>query len=92
MTKVLQNFIYPSNQTLGSKEKYLRVEGNVFFGNDKLEMTKFANVHFDTYYNAFSIPLWRENVGLSDAQFTISGSGTVDVELWHLSNRNIKEF
>ena len=92
MTKVLQNFIYPSNQTLGSKEKYLRVEGNVFFGNDKLEMTKFANVHFDTYYNAFSIPLWRENVGLSDAQFTISGSGTVDVELWDLSNRNIKVF
>lgn len=92
MTNVLQNFIYPSNQTLGSKEKYLRVEGNVYFGGNTLEMTKFANVQFDTYYNAFSIPLWRENVGLADTQLTMAGSGTVDVELWHLSNRNIKEF
>lgn len=92
MTSVLQNFIYPSNQTLGSKEKYLRVEGNVYFGGNTLEMTKFANVQFDTYYNAFSIPLWRENVGLTDTQLTIAGSGTVDVELWHLSDRYIKEF
>lgn len=77
---------------LGSKEKYLRVEGNVYFGGNTLEMTKFANVQFDTYYNAFSIPLWRENVGLTDTQLTIAGSGTVDVELWHLSDRYIKEF
>ena len=92
MTNVLQNFIYPSNQTLGSKEKYVRVEGNVFFGHQTLEMTKYANVEFDTYYNALSIPLWRGHVGLGQVQLVVTGSGLVDIELWHWNTRTIKEF
>lgn len=92
MTNVLQNFIYPSNQTLGSKEKYVRVEGNVYFGHDTLEMTKYANVQFDTYYNALSVPLWRGHVGINDVQLVVTGSGQVDIELWHWNSRTIKEF
>ncbi|MDR0899442.1 MAG: glycosyltransferase [Lactobacillaceae bacterium] len=89
---VLQNFIYPSNQTLGSAEKYVRTHGNVYYEHNELEMTKFANAEFDTYYNALSVPLWRDRVGINSIYLEVAGAGEIEIELWHWSNRTIKGF
>jgi GT2 family glycosyltransferase len=89
---VIQNFIYPSNQTLGSSEKYVRTHGNTYYEHNTLEMTKFANAEFDTYYNALSIPLWRDRVGINQIYLEVAGSGEVEIEMWHWSNRTIKGF
>lgn len=88
---ILQNFIYPQNLDVGSKEKYLRVEGGVYFENGILEMTKFSNVEFDTYYNAFSVPLWQQKVGIDRIFFQISGQGKVKIELYHLKKNEAVE-
>lgn len=82
--ETLQNFIYPMNAAFGSAEKYLRTEGSVHYNDTEMFLQKYSNVQFDTYYNAFSIPLWQKRVGLTTASLQIAGSGKVEVELWEV--------
>lgn len=83
--EILQTCIYPEDEVFGSAEKYLRTEGNVYVDDEVLRMQKYAKVQFDTYYNAFSIPLWQKRVKLPCAQLQISGQGKVLVELWEIT-------
>lgn len=90
----LQNFIYPNNPNFGSKEKYVRVEGSAYFQGDILNILKYSSVRFDTYYNAFSVPLWQQRVGIENVALEIAGQGSVEIELWHMPKvrDNLKEY
>ncbi|MDR2977354.1 MAG: glycosyltransferase [Streptococcaceae bacterium] len=81
MMETLQNFIFPESEQFGSREKYFRASFDGGISENKLQMANASSVVFDTYYNAFSIPLWRERVGLSQANLLMSGSGKVTVAL-----------
>lgn len=83
--EILQTCIYPANEDFGSAEKYLRTEGGVYFNDEVLCLQEYSRVQFDTYYNAFSIPLWKERVKLPHACLKISGRGKVIIELWEVS-------
>jgi hypothetical protein len=79
--QTLQNFIFPVNTVFGSQEKYYRSSGVVFYDGNSLKMRKGSVVSFDTYYNAFSVPLWGTSVGITEADLSISGNGKIKIEL-----------
>ncbi|GAB2027631.1 glycosyltransferase [Lactovum odontotermitis] len=85
----LQNFVFPKSLDFGSKEKYYRSEGSVEFDGTALILPKDSAVKFDTFYNAFSIPLWQKRVKISDAELIICGSGKVVIELWEYNDKYI---
>lgn len=82
--EILQNFIYPMNTALGSNKKYLRTEGSVYYDEQGLSLQKYSAARFDTYYNALSMPLWQQRVGLDQVSLVISGSGKIEIELWEI--------
>ncbi|GAB2025290.1 hypothetical protein OfM1_13610 [Lactovum odontotermitis] len=88
--KILQNFIFPESETFGSQEKYLRTSGDVRISDKKMQMGAFSSALFDTYYNAFSISLWREKVGIKQFSLTISGQGQVFIELCQFTEASEK--
>lgn len=82
--ETLQNFIYPMNTEFGSTKKYLRTEGSVHYDENGMFLQKYSNVQFDTYYNAFSLPLWQKKVGIKNIALQIAGSGQIEIELWEV--------
>ncbi|GAB2026787.1 glycosyltransferase family 2 protein [Lactovum odontotermitis] len=88
--EILQNFIFPEDSAFGSLEKYLRASDDVKIQESKMQMTNASSAVFDTYYNAFSIPLWREKVGISQFSLQIAGKGLVCVEVCQFTENGEK--
>lgn len=87
----LQKFIYPQNSNFGSEQKYLHKEGIVSINKDSLKLKKGSSVKFDTYFNAFSLPLWKNKVEINSIELRISGKGAVKVELFQYSKKHQEE-
>lgn len=92
MTSILQTFIPPTSIHYGSKEKYYRQTGNLSFTSDALIMSPYAEISFDTYYNGFSIPLWRDKTGIRNISLSISGQGEVEIQLYQVSLKRFRYF
>ncbi|GAB2025146.1 hypothetical protein OfM1_12170 [Lactovum odontotermitis] len=52
-------------------------------------MSNTSTVSFDSYYNYFSVPLWKKKVGIQSASFLISGSGKVKIEFFEYTENYI---
>ncbi|MDR0297794.1 MAG: glycosyltransferase [Streptococcaceae bacterium] len=83
--ETLQEFIYPKDSEFGSTEKYVRLAGDARFDDRLLRLNAQSAAQFDTYYNAFSMPLWQEKCTLENATLVISGRGRVKIELFHVN-------
>ncbi|MDR0297282.1 MAG: glycosyltransferase [Streptococcaceae bacterium] len=86
--EVIQNFIFPSEKTLASKEMFFRFEEGIKEQNNELLLSQDAQVKFDTYYNALSAAFWKKKVGISSVELLISGAGVINVELCMLDSND----
>lgn len=78
---ILQNIIYPSIDTCTEELMYFRRNGNVEYAwcNDRIQISKYGMVEFDTYFNGFSVEKWHKYTCIKNVSLNIVIQGSVRV-------------
>ncbi|WP_085247736.1 glycosyltransferase [Gilliamella mensalis] len=77
----LQNILIP-NKTFGSNpSKYLHSH-LISYSSDEIIIFAGGIVSFDSYYNALSLPVWKEQCGLDRVEFRARGKGKAIIKLF----------
>lgn len=77
----IQNIIIP-NKTFGSSPSKYLVSNLISYSCDEIIIFSGGIASFDSYYNALSLPVWKEQCGLNSVEFCAKGKGKAIVKLF----------
>lgn len=80
-TICIQNILIP-NKTFGSTPSKYMGSFLTSYSRDEVIIFSGGFISFDTYYNAFSMPVWKEQCGLDYVEFRATGTGKANVKLF----------
>lgn len=77
----IQNILFPNKIFGASPLKYME---SFLTTDSNHEIIIFSGgfVSFNSYYNAFSIPVWKEQCGLNNIEFHVKGKGKANIKLF----------
>ena len=80
----LQNILFPTTEICTEEEMYFRRIGTAKFlwGTAGIKLHKGASIHFDTYFNSFSVEKWFKYTNIYDIKLTLKIKGNVRIELY----------
>lgn len=86
MTKefyTIQRFCWPQISFSTVVDLYFKTEGltRIYLNSNRVDLSKYSTVSFDSFYNGFSIGKWKKYCSLADLSFFLLGKGKVVIRL-----------
>lgn len=83
----LQSFCWPSKEISADPLLYVRAKRSdkVLLTEEGIRFGETAEVELSTFFNAFSIAVWKKYCTVEDLSVCISGHGEAIVRIWHNS-------
>lgn len=77
----IQNILFP-HKTFGSCAFKYMGSNLASYSDDEIVIFSGGGIYFDSYYNALSLPVWKEQCGLNRIVFCAKGNGKAVVKLF----------
>lgn len=81
---ILQNIVLPNNDINAPEDLYLRKSPGVTISkkNKKIYFNKGSSCGFDTYFNSFTINVWKEKTTINDIKLKLFGAGNFIIKVY----------
>jgi len=77
----IQNILIP-NKVFGSHPSKYLISNLISYSKDEIVIFSGGVVSFDSYYNALSLPVWKNQCGLENILFCARGKGRAAIKLF----------